>query len=57
MSFSVEDLKANFDAILAAVNRAKPATTKGAYFVSCTMSSTMSPGVKIDLKDATRVLQ
>lgn len=57
MSFSVEDLKANFDAIVAAVNRARPATTKGAYFVSCTMSSTMSPGVKIDLKDATRVLQ
>lgn len=57
MSFSVEDLKANFDAILAAVNRAKPATTKGTYFISCTMSSTMSPGIKIDLKDATRVLQ
>lgn len=57
MSFSVEDLKANFDAIVTAVNRAKPATSKGAYFISCTLCSTMSPGVKIDLKDAMRVLQ
>ncbi len=54
LSFSVEDLKENFDAILSAVTKAKPATAKGVYFLSCTISSTMSPGVKINNKEIER---
>ena len=54
LSFSTEDLKENFDAILNALVKAKPATTKGTYILSCTISSTMSPGVKISSKETER---
>jgi len=53
-SFSAEDLKENFDAILSALVKARPATTKGIYIVNCTVSSTMSPGVKISSKELER---
>jgi large subunit ribosomal protein L1 len=46
-SFSPEDLLRNFYAVLEEVNRAKPASAKGRYIRSITVSSTMSPGVKI----------
>ncbi len=54
LSFSAEDLKENFDAILNALVKARPATAKGTYIVSCTISSTMSPGVKISGKETER---
>ncbi len=54
LSFSVEDLKENFDAVTNALVKAKPTTAKGTYFISCTISSTMSPGVKINIKEAER---
>ena len=47
-SFSAEDLKANAKALMAAVNRQKPATAKGKYVTTATISLTMSPGIKID---------
>jgi large subunit ribosomal protein L1 len=56
VSFSAEDLKENFDTILMAIQKARPATAKGVYFVSCTFSSTISPGVQVDLKEALKVL-
>ncbi len=47
-SFTAEQLKANADAIIEAVMRAKPASTKGKYVKSVTVSSTMGPGVRVD---------
>ena len=54
LSFTTEDLKENFDAILNALAKARPVTAKGIYFISCTISSTMSPGVKISNKEIER---
>ncbi len=50
LSFEAKDLKENFETILNAVIKAKPAVAKGTYIVSGTLSSTMSPGIKLDLK-------
>ncbi len=56
VSFSAADLKVNFDVIVDAVNKAKPASAKGIYLMSCTISSTMSPGIKIDTKELVRLV-
>ena len=48
VSFGVEKLQDNFNALLEAVVRAKPAAAKGQYLKSVTVASTMSPGVKIN---------
>ncbi len=47
-SFDVAALKANFDAILADLRKAKPSTAKGIYVKQVTVSSTMGPGIVID---------
>jgi large subunit ribosomal protein L1 len=47
-SFSAENLTANAMALIEAIVRAKPAAAKGTYLRTLTVSSTMSPGVKID---------
>ena len=47
-SFSPENLIANAMALIEAIVRAKPAAAKGTYLRTLTVSSTMSPGVKID---------
>jgi len=47
-SFSEEQLLANFTALIDAVVRSKPASAKGQYMRSITLSSTMGPGVKVD---------
>lgn len=47
-SFSPEQIKENLYSALNAVIKAKPATSKGRYLVSVTLSSSMGPGVKID---------
>ena len=54
LSFEAEALNENFEAIIAALLKAKPATAKGAYILSCTISGTMTPGVKINTKDLAR---
>lgn len=51
LSFSAEALKSNFDAVADALTKAKPTSAKGVYFLSCTISSTMSPGIKINTKE------
>ncbi len=48
VSFGVEKLQENFDTLLGAIVRAKPAAAKGQYIRSCTVASTMGPGVKIN---------
>ncbi|MDE6030283.1 MAG: 50S ribosomal protein L1 [Oscillospiraceae bacterium] len=47
-SFGVEKLEQNFNALMDAVAKAKPAAAKGQYIKSCTVSSTMGPGVKVN---------
>ena len=48
VSFGAEKLQANFDALLEAIIKAKPAAAKGQYIQSCVVASTMGPGVKIN---------
>ena len=48
-SFGGEKLKENGAVLFAALNKAKPSTSKGVYIKTATISSTMGPGVKIDL--------
>ena len=48
LSFGPEKLLENFSAVVDAVLRAKPDTAKGTYIKSVAVSSTMSPGIKID---------
>ncbi len=47
-SFSVDDLKTNLVALLDALQRAKPASSKGVYFKRLSVSSTMGVGVRVD---------
>ena len=51
LSFEADALKENFDAVVEALLKAKPATAKGAYLLSCTLCATMTPGVKINIKE------
>ncbi len=48
VSFSVEDLVRNFDALFDELNRVRPASAKGKYMLKISLSSTMGPSVKID---------
>jgi large subunit ribosomal protein L1 len=52
VSFPTEQLVINFHALLSALLKAKPATAKGRYLRTITVSSTMGPGVKIDTQRA-----
>ena len=48
-SFPAADLRANFDALVDAVIKAKPSGAKGKYLQKAALSSTMGPGVKLDV--------
>ena len=47
-SFSAEDLAENFNALLTALHKAKPASAKGQYFKRVSVSTTMGTGIRID---------
>ena len=47
-SFGAEKLQANFDTLVGAVVKARPAAAKGQYIKSCVIASTMGPGIKIN---------
>ncbi|MDD6313025.1 MAG: 50S ribosomal protein L1 [Firmicutes bacterium] len=47
-SFGAEKLSENFNALMNAIIKAKPAAAKGQYIKSCTVASTMGPGVKVN---------
>ena len=49
-SFDVEKLAINLKALVDALNKAKPATSKGLYMRKVAVSSTMGPGVRVDLQ-------
>lgn len=48
VSFGVDKLKENFDVLLDAIVRAKPAAAKGQYIKSCSVAATMGPGIKLN---------
>ena len=48
VSFGAEKLQENFNTLMDAIVKAKPAAAKGQYVRSCVVSSTMGPGVKIN---------
>jgi large subunit ribosomal protein L1 len=47
-SFEPDKLKANFNAIMEVIFKAKPQTAKGVYVKNITVSTTMGPGIKVD---------
>jgi large subunit ribosomal protein L1 len=47
-SFNDADLKTNLVALIEALNKAKPATSKGIYLRKVSLSSTMGAGVRVD---------
>lgn len=47
-SFGAEKLQENFDTLMGAIVKAKPAASKGQYVKSCVVSATMGPGIKIN---------
>ncbi len=47
-SFGTEKLEENFNTLMDAIVKARPAATKGQYIKSCAVASTMGPGVKIN---------
>jgi large subunit ribosomal protein L1 len=55
VSFGTTELLENAETAINAILKARPASTKGNYLLSCTVSATMSPGVKVDLKDMLKV--
>jgi large subunit ribosomal protein L1 len=50
-SFETGQILDNARAVIEAVVKARPATTKGMYVTSCTLSRTMSPGVRVDVQE------
>jgi len=48
VGFDVDKVKQNLEALVADLNRAKPATAKGIYLKKITLSTTMGPGIAID---------
>ena len=50
-SFAPSQLEENARAVIDAVARAKPHSAKGTYICSCTISATMSPPVRVDVKE------
>jgi large subunit ribosomal protein L1 len=53
VSFTEDQLKDNFNAIIEAILKAKPAAVKGQYLKSVTVASTMGPGVKVSVAKLT----
>ena len=48
VSFGADKLAENFDTLLGAIIKAKPASAKGQYIKSCVIASTMGPGLKVN---------
>jgi len=52
LSFSAAQLADNFQAVMEQILRAKPQTSKGNYIQAVSLSSTMGPGLKLDVSRA-----
>ena len=55
VSFPAEDLRRNFDAFVDAIVKAKPAGAKGKYLQKVALSSSMGPGIKVDVAEVASV--
>lgn len=53
LSFTPTQLEENARVVLDAVCKARPASVKGVFVLSCTLSATMSPGIRIDVREFT----
>ena len=53
VSFTEEQLADNFQTLMGAINKAKPSSLKGQYVKSATLTSTMGPGVKLNVTKIT----
>ena len=53
-SFTNEQLSDNFQSLMGAINKAKPASLKGQYIKSAVLTSTMGPGVKLNVVKITQ---
>jgi large subunit ribosomal protein L1 len=51
-SFDQDKLLDNFTAVIDEINRAKPASAKGRYVISCTLATSMGPGIRVDTNKA-----
>ena len=56
LSFGAEKLSDNARALLAAIVRAKPSSSKGVYVKSVALSSTMGPGIRVDTAAAAKTV-
>lgn len=56
-SMGSDKLKENFMSLLHALSKAKPSSSKGVYFKQMSLSSTMGPGIPIDVSHATSLLR
>jgi large subunit ribosomal protein L1 len=48
VSFGAEKIEENVKALMEAIIKAKPAAAKGQYIKSCSLASTMGPGIKVN---------
>lgn len=48
VSFGAEKLQQNFETLMSAIAKAKPAAAKGQYIKSCVVATTMGPGIKVN---------
>jgi large subunit ribosomal protein L1 len=51
ISFTPTQIEENARSVIEAIRKAKPASVRGQYMLSCTLSGTMSPGVKVDIRE------
>jgi large subunit ribosomal protein L1 len=54
-SFPAADIRKNFDAFVDAITKAKPSGAKGKYVRKISLSSTMGPGIRVDMAEVTGV--
>jgi large subunit ribosomal protein L1 len=54
-SFADADIRRNFDAFVDAIVKAKPSGAKGKYVRKISLSSTMGPGIRVDMAEVTGV--
>lgn len=56
ISFAAEDIVENADSVVQTILRARPAVVKGIYVQKITVSTTMSPGIRLDVKSVTKAV-
>jgi large subunit ribosomal protein L1 len=54
VGFTAEAVRSNVEALIADLKKAKPATSKGIYIQKITLSSTMGPGLVVDVQNVTK---